>query len=716
LQVPPSGTPLGAGAAAETSTMHGNHAFLEALTMVLCVAVVTSLVFRRLHLPVVLGYIMAGLIIGPHLPVPLVADEAVVQQLSDLGVILLMFALGLEFSLRKLLSVGPTASVTAVIQCSAMIWLGFVTGQALGWTTAESVFAGAIIAISSTTIIAKTFDELGVRGSLRELVVGVLIVEDLIAILLMAVLTAVYTGAGVSADLLVSTTVRLVVFLLALVAIGLAIIPRSLRAIAARGESETLLLASIAICCAISLLADRFGYSVALGAFIAGSLVAESGQERIIEPLIHPLRDLFAAIFFVSVGMIIDPGVILEQWQAVVAVTAVAIVGKFVSVSLGALLAGSGIRLAVRSGMSLAQIGEFSFIIAGLGLSLGVTREAIYSIAVAVSAITTLTTPLLVRVSDPVAHAVERRAPRRVHTFVALYRSWLESMRSAPRTRERGAAVRSLVVRLVLDVALLVTIAAVIALNTRAVVEMMNRHLGLPEALARLVLLGAGLALASPFALGLVRLTQRLGAVLAESALEAARQGQLDLAAAPRNALAATLQLIIASIVGTTLLALTQPFLPGPQGIFVLVVVAMIAAVLWRRVTDLEGHVRAGAEMIVEALIRQTAARDSPSDPLQHVRGFLPGLGAPEPFAVPQASPAVGKTLGELNLSGTTDATVLAVIRDGRGVVAPSTDEVVHANDVFVLAGSRDAVSAAKLLLGADGAQPPAGHAEAARS
>jgi CPA2 family monovalent cation:H+ antiporter-2 len=361
--------------------MHGNHAFLEALTVVLCVAVVTTFLFRRLHQPVVLGYIVAGLIIGPHVPIPLVADGDIVQQMSELGVILLMFVLGLEFSFRKLLSVGPTASVTAVVQCSIMMWLGFMAGRAFGWTTPESVFAGALVAISSTTIIAKTFDELGVRGPLRELVVGVLVVEDLIAILLMAVLTAVFAGAGVSADMLLSTTARLVLFLAALVG----------------------------ICFTVSLLAQRFGYSVALGAFIAGSLVAESGQGKVVETLIHPLRDLFAAIFFVSVGMILDPAVLLEHPGAVAAFTAVAIVGKVLSVAAGVLLAGGGVHLATRAGMSLAQIGEFSFIIAGLGLTLGVTGEFLYSLAVAVSAITTLTTPWLVRASQGAAHAVERR-------------------------------------------------------------------------------------------------------------------------------------------------------------------------------------------------------------------------------------------------------------------------------------------------------------------
>src|SRR5690242_18466254 len=207
--------------------MHGAHAFLLALTVVLGVAAVTTVLFRRLRQPVVLGYILAGLIVGPHVPIPLVADRETVQTLSELGVILLMFALGLEFSLRKLVRVGPTAGVTALVQSSIMVWLGFMAGRAFGWTVLESVFAGAIVAMSSTTIIAKAFDDLRVRGPLRDLVVGVLLVEDLFAILFMAVLTAVATGAGVSPAELGATLGKLGAFLVGLLVVGMLVVPRA---------------------------------------------------------------------------------------------------------------------------------------------------------------------------------------------------------------------------------------------------------------------------------------------------------------------------------------------------------------------------------------------------------------------------------------------------------------------------------------------------------
>src|SRR5712691_6390084 len=245
--------------------MQDAHAFLTSLTVVLAVAAVTTVVFQRLRQPVVLGYIIAGLIVGPHVPIPLVADPNVVQTLSELGVILLMFSLGLEFSLRKLMAVGPTAGLTALLQSSLMVWLGSTIGRLFGWTPLESLFAGVVIAISSTTIIAKAFDEQGITGTLREFVVGVLIVEDLIAVLLMAVLTAIASGTGLAAGPLVATVARLVAFLVTLVAVGLMVVPRAIRAIVRLNRRETTLVASIGICFTIALLAQAFGYSTALG-------------------------------------------------------------------------------------------------------------------------------------------------------------------------------------------------------------------------------------------------------------------------------------------------------------------------------------------------------------------------------------------------------------------------------------------------------------------
>jgi CPA2 family monovalent cation:H+ antiporter-2 len=689
--------------------MQGAHAFLLALAIVLGVAALTTVAFRRLRLPVVLGYILAGLIVGPHVPVPLVADREIVQTLSELGVILLMFALGLEFSLRRLLQVGFTAGLTALVETGIMVWLGFVTGRAFGWTVLESIFAGSVIAISSTTIIAKAFDELGIRGKVRELVVGVLVVEDLIAILLMTFLTALAQGSGLSASGVALTIGRLTLFLGALLGAGMLFVPRSVRWVRRLGRPETTLVASLGLCFGVALLARELGYSVALGAFIAGSLVAESGEERHVERLVRPVRDMFAAIFFVSVGMLIDPGLIAKHWAAVAAFTAVVVAGKMGGVGFGAFLTGQGTRTSVQAGMSLAQIGEFSFIIAALGLSLGATREFLYPVAVSVSAVTTLTTPWLIRSSGAVASFVDRKLPRPLQTVAVLYASWLERIRTSPRRGTTAAQVRRLARVLAVDATAIAGIVIGTALGAEGAVRFVLDHLGVGRPLAYWAIVGAAGLATVPFGAGVVRNARRMGVALAAAALPEEAQGQTDLAAAPRRALTITLQLATVIVTGVPILAITQPFVRGGAiPVVVALMVAVLGVAFWRGATNLQGHVRAGAQMIVEVLARQARGpgRDE-GDALVRIAEVLPGIGDPVVVKLAPSSPAVGRTLAGLDLRGLTGATVLAIWRPEGGVMVPSAKEVLRAGDVLALAGSGEAVAAARTVLEPRSVEPP---------
>jgi CPA2 family monovalent cation:H+ antiporter-2 len=684
--------------------MEQAHDFLKALSLVLGVAALTTVVFQRLRQPVVLGYVLAGLIVGPYVPIPLVADRATVQTLSEVGVILLMFSLGLEFSLRKLAQVGPVAGITAVFQSSVMVWLGFVAGRAFGWTVLESVFAGAIVSMSSTTIIAKAFDELGVRGRLRDLVVGVLLVEDLIAILFMAVLTAVATGAGVSPDALGATLGRLAAFLAALLVAGMLVVPRAMRYVKRLDRPETLLIASLGLCFGVAWVASASGYSVALGAFIAGSLVAESGEAHAVERVVRPVRDMFAAIFFVSVGMLIDPALVREHWVAVVAFTALVVFAKSAAVAVGAFLTGQGTRTSVQAGMSLAQIGEFSFIIAALGTSLRATGDFLYPIAVAVSGVTTLTTPWLIRASGPAAAYVDRKLPRSLQTLVALYGSWVEQLRTSPRRQSAGAQARRLARALAVDAALIAAVVIGTALALAPAARLFEERLGLPAALALGAVIAAASLAAAPFALGLVRNARRLGLVVASAALPERAGGAPDLGAAPRRALLATLQFGATVIVVLPILAVTQPFLPGTPGAVLLAVVLLVLGfAFWRSAKNLQGHVRAGAQVIVEALAKQGAPTAHPEhDSLSQVRALLPGLGEPVAARVRAGSPAAGRTLSELGVRGATGATILAIARADGAVLVPGAQDVLQEDDVVALAGTHDAIDAACELLGAE--------------
>lgn len=691
--------------------MHSAHDLLEALAIVLAVAAVTSVLFEKLRQPVVLGYILAGLIVGPHLPIPLVADREIVQTLSELGVILLMFGLGLEFSVRKLVRVGPTAGLTAFVETSIMLWLGFLAGRALGWTPIECVFTGAIVAISSTTIVAKVLDDLQATGALRDLVVGVLLAEDLLAVLLMALLTTIATGASLSADTLGVTVGKLLAFLFVILVSGMLVVPRAIRYVARLGRHETLLVASLGLCFGVALLALAAGYSVALGAFIAGSLIAESGEGHQIARLVKPVRDLFAAVFFVSVGMLIDPALVAEHWRAAIALLTVVVVGKACAVSLGAFLTGHGIQTSIRAGMSLTQIGEFSFILATLGSSLGATRDFLFPIAVCVSAITTLTTPLLIGASGAAAALVDRKLPPSLQTVLSLYGSWLEQIRTGPRRRTIGARVQRLVRVLLIDSVLLTGIVIGTSLGFRRITAFLGTQFGLTDRLARPGLVSVAALAALPLCLGLVRNGRRLGLELASAALPvpvSAAPGT-DLAAAPRNALVATFQLGATVLVLLPIVAVTQPFLPGVPGTVLLGAAILVLGVgFWRSAANLQGHVSAGALVMVEAIAHQarpaTESREATKhvDVLSQFRAMFPGMGEPVLVRMPASSPCIGKTISELGIRGTTGATVLVISRDQGSVTLPTASERLLRDDVLALAGTHQAVEAARELLHAE--------------
>jgi CPA2 family monovalent cation:H+ antiporter-2 len=681
--------------------MHATE-FLVALTIVLGLAAITTYVFTKLRQPVVLGYILAGLIVGPHIPIPVFADVKIVHTLSELGVIMLMFGLGLEFSLAKLFRAAPTAGITALIQCSAMMLLGFATAQAFGWTMLESIFCGAVIAISSTTIIAKAFDEQGIHGKLRELVVAILIVEDLIAVMLIAILTGASSGAGLSAAELAMTIGKLVGFLVALVVGGLFVIPRVMRAVVRIGRPETTVIAAVAICFGVSLLAHEAGYSVALGAFVAGVLVAESGEARQIETLVHPVRDVFAAVFFVSVGIMIDPAMILEHWAVVLALSVVVIVGKIVSVSIGAFLVGTGTRTSVAAGMSLAQIGEFSFIIAGVGLTLGAVGSQLYPVAVAVSAITTLTTPWLIRASTRATQVIDAKLPKPLQTFVALYDGWIERLRSK---RETSSVVRSYVGWLVLDIIAAATLVIAVSVGFDRLTLWLADTLDIQRSAARIVVVAVAGALAIPLCAGILRATRGLAAHLATAIVPPGAPDTVDLGMAPRRMLLASMQLAGVVVAGLPLVALTQPFLPRYTALIALgIAVLVLGVAFWRTARDLQGHVRAVSQLVVEMLAAQVSAPLESHHPHRtpdpHAAGTesLAAIANWERVEIPVNGTAIGRSLAELAVRGTTGATVLAIIHDGVGTL-PDAHAPLQAGDVLAISGSQEAIAAATQLL-----------------
>lgn len=398
---------------------------IKDLALILGAAAVITIFFKRIKQPVVLGYIIAGLLVGPNFKLfPTIGDVEGIKIWAEIGVVFLLFALGLEFSFKKLVKVGGSAAITGITELLLMMSLGYGMGQLLGWSVMDSMFLGGIIAISSTTIIFRAFNELGLKTrKFSGLVIGVLIIEDLVAILLMVLLSTVAVSQQFEGTQMFLSIGKLFFFLCLWFVMGIFILPTFFKRVQKWLSSETLLVVSLALCLGMVVLADQVGFSAALGAFIMGSILAETTQAHKIEHLITSVKDLFGAIFFVSVGMLIDPAILVAYAFPVFMLTLAVIFGKTIFVSIGALLSGRPLKQAVQAGTSMSQIGEFSFIIATLGVSLNVTSSYLYPIAVGVSVITTFTTPYMIKLSEPLYQLLLKVLPEKWITALEKYSS-----------------------------------------------------------------------------------------------------------------------------------------------------------------------------------------------------------------------------------------------------------------------------------------------------
>ena len=413
------------------STVHLPN-LISDLGLILVTAAIAVLLFRKLKQPLVLGYLVAGFLASSQFDFfPTVKDMDSVKVWAEIGVIFLLFSLGLEFSFKKLMKVGGTASITAITQIFGMVILGYFIGQLMDWGKMNSLFLGVILSISSTTIILKTFDELGVKTQkFAGNVIGALIVQDILAILMMVMLSTVAVSQQFSGTELFQSVLKLIFFLTIWFVAGIFFIPTFLKKAKHLLTDEMLLIVSLALCLLMVLFAANVGFSPALGAFIMGSIIAETTQAEHIEHLVKPVKDLFGAVFFVSVGMLINPEMLVKYAVPVGILTFVVILGQSFLSTIGALFSGQPLKQSIQTGMSLSQIGEFSFIIATLGMTLNVTSDFLYPIIVAVSAITTFTTPFMVKFSTPFSIYLEKKLPRRWVKRIERYSANTEAIKS----------------------------------------------------------------------------------------------------------------------------------------------------------------------------------------------------------------------------------------------------------------------------------------------
>ena len=388
---------------------------IQDLALILVVAGVVTLIFKKLKQPLVLGYIVAGFLVSPSMPYTAsVADMENVHLWADIGVMFLLFSLGLDFSFKKILKMGasPVISTCTIIFCMSM--LGFSVGRLFGWEQMDCIFLGGMLAMSSTTIIYKAFDDLGLRQQqFAGLVMSVLILEDILAIVMMVMLSAIAQG-NLEGSQMLESIMRIGFFLVLWLVVGIFAIPLFLRAVRSLINAEVLLVVSLGLCCAMAVISTKVGFSSAFGAFIMGSILAETVEAEHIEKLVEPVKNLFGAIFFVSVGMLVDPKILVEYAIPIMLLVMTILIGQSLFGTFSFMLAGESLKSAMRCGFSMAQIGEFSFIIASLGLALGVISDFLYPVVVAVSVITTFLTPYMIRLATPVYNNLEHRLPNKL--------------------------------------------------------------------------------------------------------------------------------------------------------------------------------------------------------------------------------------------------------------------------------------------------------------
>jgi CPA2 family monovalent cation:H+ antiporter-2 len=556
--------------------------FIQDLAVIMLIAGIVTVLFHRLKQPVVLGYILAGFIIGPHTPpFGFIHDEQTIRTLAELGVIFLMFCLGLEFSLGKLFKVGATAFIAAFLEIALMIWIGYEIGRWFGWSSMDSLFLGAILAISSTTIIVKALTDLKLKDQrFAQLIFGVLIVEDILGIGIIALLSGIAVSGSVSSGEVAATVGKLSLFMIIALVVGILLVPRLLAYVARFESDEMLLITVLGLCFGFCLLVIKLEYSMVLGAFLIGAIMAESRQLHQIERLIEPIRDMFSAIFFVAIGMLIDPVILRDYAWPIAVITVAVIVGKIVSCGMGAFIAGNDGRTSLRVGMGLSQIGEFSFIIAALGISLRVTSDFLYPVAVAVSVLTTLTTPYLIRAADPFSLFLGRIVPKPMARVLGLYGEWLRSI--AP--QGRGAALASLIRRILLQVTINLALVAGIFLGGAYFVDTLGGHLQpwvANEAWRKALVWGAALLLSLPFLIAAYRKLKALSMLLAEMSVTPEMAGRHT--ERVRRIIAEVIPVL--SLLGLFLLlaALSASILPTMELLVLIALVsAGVVALLWR--------------------------------------------------------------------------------------------------------------------------------------
>lgn len=657
---------------AETVANASHHLqpLISDLGLILMTAAVAVLLFKKIKQPLVLGYLIAGFLAGNHFDFfPSVKDIKSVEVWAEIGVIFLLFSLGLEFSFKKLMKVGGTASITAVTQIISMVAIGYLVGQWIGWKSMDSIFLGVILSISSTTIILKTFDELGVKTQkFAGIVIGSLIVQDIVAILMMVLLSTIAVSQQFSGSELLLSVFKLIFFLTIWFVGGIFFIPTLLKKAKNILTDEMLLIISLALCLMMVILAANVGFSPALGAFIMGSIIAETTQAEHIEHLVKPVKDLFGAVFFVSVGMLINPSTLSEYALPVAILTFVVIIGQSVSSTIGALLSGQPLKQSVQTGMSLSQIGEFSFIIATLGMTLNVTSDFLYPIVVAVSAVTTFTTPFMVKFATPFSEYLEKKLPRKWIKKIERYSANAQSIKLVSNWQ---IVVRAFLTQVIIHSVIIV---AVILLSSKFILPLVqgSQFGNIFAALITIVII-------SPFlwALSLRRVAVKEVAILRE---ERKYRGPI-------------LMMILMRMVLTLFyigFLLNIFFSPGIA--FIMLIVAVVVYFIFPKKLNAQYH------KIEDHFLKNLNAREL-KKAVRSRSDLTPWDGHMTTFEIAPTSNIAGKTLEKLSIREQLGINIAFIKRGEITINIPSRNERLFPGDEICVIGTDTQVAAFKKYL-----------------
>lgn len=680
--------------------MH-NAAFLQDLAVVMIVSALVTVTFHACRQPVVLGYILAGVLIGPHvLPVPLIGDQENIRTLSELGLVFLLFALGLEFNFRKIRQIGVTAFIVAPLETGLLYFAGFQIGQAFGWSTMDSVYLGGIMMISSTTIITKTLADLNKgREKFAEVIFGILIAEDIIAILLIASLSGVAMSGSFELSVVLTTIARLAIFLVVAVVLGLLAVPRLLGFVARFKNEETLLITVLGLCFGLAMLALKLKYSVALGAFIMGAVVAEADEIRKIERLVMPLRDMFSAVFFVAIGLLIDPKIIRDYALPVTVISLTLILGKILACSFGSFLAGYDRGTSLRVGLGLAQIGEFSFIIAALGVSLGVTSHFLYPIAVTVSSVTSVLTPYLIRHADKLVLLHDRFAPASLLNYQRDYSAWIIRLKESRQSTAPRRMIHKMIWQLAINVALIAGLFVAAVFVERLQIEWLDDLPRWSGGKKTVLWLGAMLC-SLPIIIATLRKLQALSMVLSELNIrsKADATGKVAMQALVSN----TILFAGTVVLGLLVLLLSSALLPPWEILIILILIGVLVAVLLQAF-----FVRTYSR--AQFAIRETLAREPAPDRPLPAKPMPPLLEEAELLTVTitSDSPLRGKLIRESQLRTLTGASVVVIRRGSETIINPDPGAEFQPDDELLLLGNEEQLKkAAKLFQGNADALP----------